>query len=161
MAHSSKQDSGQALVELPYVILLTCILIFVVVQPALYLYTQMALGQIAAGVCRIVATEPQNISGKRDTVIRAYVADKIESLPDARVFRIKESIDVQVVGNANSQKIEAVVSVDQVPMPLMGLLLKAGVNKPVKVSGRASTHGAHIGVEGSPQSAPQSFGFSK
>ena len=122
------------------------------------LYTQMALGQIAAELTRIVATEEGTPSGSRETLLKSYVADKLESLPRGSAFRVPGTLRVSVSGNARSEHIEVKVSVRQKPLPLMGLLTGAGVNGDVEVTGRAVSSGAWVGVEGSPKTAPQTFG---
>jgi len=129
-----------------------------IVQPVVFLYTQMALGQIAAGVSRIVATEEATPAGSKDTLIRAYAADKLEGLPRGKAFRVPGTLRVEVTGNAKSEHIEVVVSVKQEPLPLMGFLLGVGINQDIEVSGRAVTRGAQVGVEGRPKDAPQTYG---
>jgi hypothetical protein len=153
-----KADSGQALAELPYVILLCCVLILLIVQPVVFLYTQMALGQIASGIGRIVATEDTAPSGSKEVLIRAYAADKLEGLPGGKAFRVPGTLRVEVKGSARSERIEVKVSVKQEPLPLMGLLLGAGFSQDLEVCGSAVTRGARVGVEGTPRSAPQSYG---
>ena len=163
--HALKSDSGQSLAELPYVVLLTCLLVLMLIQPVIFLYTQMALGQVASGVCRIVATEAATPSGSKDRLIRSYAIDKLEGIPKGDAFRIPGSLKIDISGNAKSEHIEVVVSVKQKPLPLMGFLLKAGTGtkagQDIEVSGRASTRGAQRGVEGSPKDAPQNFGNPK
>ncbi|MCL2438231.1 MAG: hypothetical protein FWE48_00420 [Coriobacteriia bacterium] len=156
--HSLKREDGQALVELPYVIVLSCVLILLTLQPAVFLYTQMALGQIASGIGRIVATEDANPTGSKEILIRAYASDKLEGLPRGKAFRIPGTLRIDVAGDARSDQIEVVVSVKQEPLPLIGLLLGAGISQDVEVSGRAVTRGAQIGVQGTPKNAPQHYG---
>jgi len=151
-------DSGQALVEAPFVIPIVCILVLMLVQPVATLYTKMVLGQTAAGICRIVATEDTVPSGSRERLIKAYAADKLEGLPSGRIFRVPGTLEVDVQGNAQSDLITVTVSVKQQPLPLMGLLVGAGRAGQLEVSGSASTRGARLGVEGNPRSAPQSYG---
>ncbi|MCL2403855.1 MAG: hypothetical protein FWC86_06490 [Coriobacteriia bacterium] len=154
----AKGDRGQALVELPYVILLSCALVLLTVQPLVFLYTQMALGQIASGIGRIVATEAATPAGGREVLIRAYAADKLEGLPQGKAFRVPGTLRIEIAGDAQSEQIEVVVSVKQEPLPLMGLLLGAGIGEDIEVSGRAFTRGAQVGVEGTPRGAPQQYG---
>jgi len=151
-------DSGQALVEAPFVIPLVCIVVLMLVQPVAMLYTKMTLGQIAAGICRIVATEDTTPAGSKERLLIAYSADRLEGLPSGRIFRIPGTLKVDVQGNAQSELITVTVSVKQQPLPLMGFLVGAGRTGQVEVSGSASTRGARLGVEGSPRSAPQSYG---
>ena len=154
-------DSGQALAELPLVVLLICTLVLFLLQPVIFLYTQMTLGQVASGICRIVATEDTALTGSKERLIRAYAVDKLEGLPKGSAFRVPGTLRIEIKGNARSEHIEVVVSVKQKPLPLMGLLVGAGPGKDIEVSGRAATRGAQLGVEGSPRSAPQSFGFAR
>jgi len=159
LKHKLRCDKGQALVELPYVLLLACVLILLMVQPVIYLYTHMALGQIAAGISRIVATEDSMSGTSKEILLRSYAADKLEGLPRGRAFWVPGTLRIEVSGDANSEVIEVQVSVKQEPLPLMGLLLGAGINQDVEVTGRAVTRGTRIGVTGTPQDAPQQFGF--
>ena len=151
-------ERGQALAELPLVIVLVCVLALMLIQPLVYLYTKMALGQIAAELTRVVATEEGAPSGSREILLKSYVADKLESLPQGSAFRVPGTLRVTVSGDAHSERIEVQVSVKQKPLPLMGLLTGAGINGDIEVTGRAAGTGAWVGVEGSPQSAPQVFG---
>jgi len=159
---AQKNEKGQSLAELPYVVLLTCLLVLMLIQPVIFLYTQMALGQVASGICRIVATEDSTLSGSKETLIRSYATDKLEGLPKGDAFRVPGTLRVDVSGNAKSERIEVTVSVKQKPLPLVGFLFtaatgtKAGAD--IEVSGRAATRGAQVGVEGSPKDAPQHFG---
>ncbi|MCL2679977.1 MAG: hypothetical protein FWF11_00645 [Coriobacteriia bacterium] len=155
---TSKRDRGQALVELPYVIVIVCVLILLTLQPVVYLYTQMALGQIASGLCRIVATE-EAAGSSRDLLLRSYAADKLEGLPRGKAFWVPGTLRIAVSGDATSEVIEVQVTVKQEPLPLTGLLLGAGINQDLEVTGRAVTTGARYGVLGTPQDAPQHFGF--
>ena len=157
-ALSLQSEKGQALVELPWIILFSCVLVLMMLQPMVFLCTQMALGQIASGVARIAATEETALTGSREVLIRAYAADKLEGLPRGSAFRVPGTLRVDVKGNAQSERIEVEVSVRQRPLPLMGILLGAGINQDVTVSGKAVTRGAHTAVEGTAKSAPQSYG---
>lgn len=152
-------DKGQALVELPYAIVLICMLIILLVQPVIFLYTRMVLGQVAAGVCRIVATEAQTPAGSKEIMMNSYAADKLQSMPNGKAFYVKGSMRIEVKGNAKSEQIEVTVSVKQEPLPLMGLFVNAGLAGDVTVSGTARARGAQVGVQGSPRSAPQTYGF--
>jgi len=161
LAELRPNENGQALAELPWVVLLICVLVLLLMQPVVFLYTQMALGQVAAGICRIVATEDVTPAGSTERLVRAYAIDKLEGLPKGSAFRIPGTLRIEIKGNSRSEHIEVIVSVKQKPLPLMGLLVGAGPDKDVEVSGRAVTRGAQLGVEGSPRSAPQRFGFTR
>ena len=160
LAEMRHNERGQALAELPYVALLVCTLILLLVQPSIFLYTQMALGQIASGICRIVATEDATPTGSKERLIRAYALDKLEGLPKGEAFRVPGTLRIETKGNAQSEQIEVRVSVKQKPLPLMGLLVGAP-GKDIEVSARAVTQGTQLGVAGSPKSAPQRFGFDR
>jgi len=154
----TSDERGQALAELPFIVVLVCVLALLLIQPMVQLYTRMALGQIAAELTRVVATEAQDPAGSRETLLKSYAADKLESIPHGNAFRIPGTLKLSVSGNARSERIEVQVSVKQRPLPLMGLLVGAGLRGDVEVTGRAITKGAWLGVEGSPGSAPQVFG---
>ncbi|MCL2525519.1 MAG: hypothetical protein FWE46_00485 [Coriobacteriia bacterium] len=156
-----RDDSGQALAELPVVVILVCIVIMMLLQPVATLYTKMALGQVAASVARVVATETADVSGSREIALSAYAQEKLEGLPAGAAFRVPGTTRVHIQGNARSELIEVVVSVRQQPLPLMGLLVGAGMQGDLEVRGRARTKGAQVGVVGSPRGAPQSFGYVK
>lgn len=152
-------ERGQSLAEVPIAILLACILVLMVVQPVIYLYTQMTLAQVAAGICRIVATEEDTPAGRKETMIRMYATDKLKSLPQGRAFYLAGTLRIEIEGNAKSEQIKVSVFVKQEPLPLMGLLSKTDSSGQVMSKGMAKTRGAHRGVEGSPHSAPQTYGF--
>ena len=154
----ARDERGQALVELPFIILLLCVLALLLIQPVVYLYTQMSLGQIASELTRVVATEGQTPAGSGEILLRSYAADKLEGLPQGNAFRVPGTLRVTVSGNARSECIEVQVSVMQRPLPLMGLFVGAGLRGDVEVTGRAMSSGAWCGVEGTPQDAPQIFG---
>ena len=158
LAELRLSEKGQALAELPYVVLVSCLLILMMLQPAVFLYTQMALGQIASGVARIAATEETTLTSSKERLIRSYVADKLEGLPKGSAFRIPGTLRVDVKGNAYSERIEVEVRVDQKPLPLMGPLMGVGVNESVTVTGKAVTSGTRIGVEGTAKNAPTVYG---
>jgi hypothetical protein len=152
-------ESGQALAELPFVIVLVCLLALLLVQPVVQLYTKTVLGQVAAELTRVVATEGQSLGGSREVLLKAYAADKLEGLPKGSAFCVPGSLRVQTGGSARSKRLEVQVSVRQQPLPLMGLLTGAGVNGSVEVTGRAVAEGAWCEVQGLPQDAPQVFGM--
>ena len=158
LAELRQSEKGQALAELPYVVLVSCLLILMMLQPAVFLYTQMALGQIASGVARIAATEEATLTSSKERLIRSYVADKLEGLPKGSAFRIPGTLRVDVKGNAYSERIEVEVRVDQKPLPLLAPLMGVGVNGNVTVTGKAVTSGTRVGVEGTAKNAPTVYG---
>jgi hypothetical protein len=155
---SLSAEDGQALVEVPYAVLLSCLLVLLAVQPVIFLYTQMTLSQIATGIGRIAATEEASPSESRERLIRSYAADKLEGLPKGKAFRIPGTLQIEIEGNAQSERIEVVVSLMQEPLPVVGLLFAAGRDGQREVIGRAATRGAQVDVEGTAQTAPQHYG---
>jgi Tfp pilus assembly protein PilE len=154
-----RSERGQALVELPFVVVLVCVLSLVLLQPLVQLYTKMVLGQVAAGLCRVVATQGEEVAGTQQVLLSAYAADKLEGLPKGSAFYQPGSLRVEVSGAAHTERIEVQVSVRQTPLPLIGFLWGGKGRGSTTVTGRASATGAWRGVSGTPESAPQTFGF--
>ncbi|MCL2379231.1 MAG: hypothetical protein FWC81_00370 [Coriobacteriia bacterium] len=159
LAKLRQNEKGQALAELPWVILIMCVLILMMIQPAIYLYTQMTLGQVAVGIGRIVATKDEETGHGQDGLLHSYAADRLAGLPRGDAFWIPGTLQVEVSGNSRSEVIEVSVSLKQEPLPLMGFLVGASINQNVEVTGHAVVRGTQQGVEGTPQNAPQQFGF--
>jgi hypothetical protein len=159
MVGRGRDDSGQALAEAPFVVMVLCALVVVLLQPLALLYTKMVVGQVAADLTRVVACSEDAHAGS--VLLKAYAADKLEGLPKGSAFVVPGTLQVAVSGNARTARVQVTVSVEQEPLPLFGFLGGSGVSsrRAVKVIGTATAVGALSEVSGTPADAPQAFGM--
>jgi len=136
------------LVEAPVIIMTICVLVLILFQPVVTLYTKMVLGAAAASLCRVVATEDPGSEGdasSRDRLLQAYTQGKIAGLPQGTAFQIPHSLQMEVTGDAYADQVTVRLSLDQKALPLLGLMVGAGHNGTVEVSAEARSVGALVG----------------
>ena len=158
-------DSGQALLEAPVVILLTVMLVLILLQPAVWLYTKALLNGAAGAACRVAATDDYTFGGGKqnhDLTIQNWVIDrKLSSLPKAELFQAS-SPEVDVKGDIHDW-VTVRVSVRQKPLPLIGTLFaKATVGLDadgmVTIVSTARVPGAMRGIAGTQDAASGVYG---
>jgi hypothetical protein len=152
-----RNEYGQALAELPVVVLVLCVLALLLLQPLAMLYTKMALGQVAAELSRVAACAGTATVPADEKALTVWAADKLEGLPKGSAFMMPGSLKVSVSGDAHSTEVKVRVSVRQKPLVLPAFFGRSSGGT-VEVSGHASAPGTLLDVEGEPASAPQVFG---
>jgi competence protein ComGC len=153
-----RSDSGQALTELPIAVLIASVVIIFLLQPITSMYTKMVLGQTAASAVRIVAAQSEEGLSASESTLKPYVADKLQSLPKGEFFWIPGSLKVELIGGPSSDLVRVRISLQQRPLPLIGMFLGKGAGGKIEVSGEASGKSAFSELDGSVLEAPDTYG---
>lgn len=160
-----RSESGQALVEAPVVIVLTIMLVLILMQPAIWLYTKAMVNGAAGAACRVAATDDMSFGGGKayhDLTIKRWVIDrKLTALPKAELFQTGTP-EVLITGDAKSWVV-ATVTVKQKPLPVIGTLFAAATtgldsDGMVTVCGKAQVPGALRGIAGSQSGSSGTYG---
>ncbi|MCL2333135.1 MAG: hypothetical protein FWC54_06625 [Actinomycetia bacterium] len=145
-----RDERGQALTEAPVVIVTLCLLILILFQPVVTLYTKMVLGAAAASLCRVVATDTTSSSGEDAAaggrLLQTYAEGKIAGLPRGSAFQVPGSLRLEVSGDAYAAEVHVRLSVSQKTLPLLGLLVGARRDGTVEIAAEARSVGALAGI---------------
>ncbi|MDR1775464.1 MAG: hypothetical protein LBS17_03280 [Actinomycetes bacterium] len=158
MLRCLQNDAGFSLVETPLVVLCVCLLCLILLQPVVTCYTRLCLGQVAGELARIVATDPAGADNDAQTRYKVWAADRLTGLPEGSAFRVAGSLQLQVQGDPGADTVKVTLSLRQKPLPLVGLFGGHASGDTVEVSASALSTGAQHAVEGSPATAPQTYG---
>lgn len=161
-------DRGQALVEAPYVIVITCVLVLILLQPAIWLYTKMMCNSAAGSLARMAVTDVDlgswsiGDTSAHEGAVTEYVVDrKLVGLPQGEYF---QNGTPEVLVTPGRDWVTAKVSVRQKPLPLVGLMAEplgmAGSDGLVTITGECGAPGALRGIDAEfgPNSAPYWYG---
>ncbi|MGI6230054.1 MAG: TadE/TadG family type IV pilus assembly protein [Tractidigestivibacter sp.] len=113
---------GQATVEAAALIPVMMVVLALLMQPAMLLYTRSVMSGAAAEAARLASTASVD---ERDELCRSYVLRRLEAVPSVSCFHAggKEDWQVSTSVSGSSIRIEIVGHVR--PLPLMGALAQA------------------------------------
>lgn len=122
-----QSEMGQASVEAALVLPTVLLLIALLVQPAMMLYTRCVMAHTAAETCRLMST-----TASSDTIMsdarREYVLRRLSAVPDLPLFHVggQEGWDVEMEGSTSSHQARVRITGRVRPLPVIGLLMAFG-----------------------------------
>lgn len=117
------EESGQASVEAAALLPVTMLVLGMLLQPTLMLYTRAVMQQAAAEGARVLATrEPGGVAD--DEACRAYVRRRLSAVPDLGAFHVggSDGWEIALSGDASGGEVSVEVEGRMRPLPLVGVL---------------------------------------
>lgn len=157
-------DCGQALVEAPLVLVITMMLVLVLIQPAVMLYTHALANGAAAAACRIAATDDFSFGGgaaAHQAAIESWVIErKLAALPKTGLFQAKKP---EVAVAKSGDWVTVTVTIKQKPLPLVSTIFattkrdkqRGGL---ITIEAQAKAPAALMGVSGSQSDDSGTYG---
>lgn len=149
---------GQTLVEVPIVMLVTCLIVVLLVQMGIWFRTHMMVKHAAIVLARISVCDGIAGTGPQVALLEAYAADKLSALGAGDMWCIPGSFKVTTSGSANSHEVKVTLSLRQKTIPLVVVMSAGAVQAAYTVSSTATLTGTRLKVDGTPQDAPIVFG---
>ena len=110
-------SKGQATVEAACMIPMACLLVLLMLQPALLLMNHVVMECVASDVCRFMATQPPESSGQK---VHEYALRRLNAIPDISVLH-KGEWDVQVYYDEETRELNVTIAHTVKPLPLIGV----------------------------------------
>ena len=145
--------AGQALLEAPVTVLVTCLIVLAVLQLGVWFFGYLTVSTVSADLCRVVAVD-DSISGP---LLTSYANDRLLALGGGAGLRVPGSLVVEVAGDKRSE-VAVTVQIAQQPLPLIRTISAGLVPVAVRISATSRAAGTYHDVEGEPRDAPYQFG---
>ena len=110
-------SKGQATVEAACMIPVACLLVLIMLQPALLLMNHVVMECVANDVCRFMVTQPLESSNQK---VHEYALRRLNAVPDISVLH-KGEWDVQVYYDEESRELNVAIAHAVKPLPLIGV----------------------------------------
>jgi hypothetical protein len=120
------RDTGQATVEAAFLIPLLLLVLLLLIQPAILLYTRLVMQSAAAETCRIVATE--SLMEKNADAVEGYAKRRLAAIPQQDNFHVHEptcSWTINYTGDETTNEVSVEITNEIKPLPLFDFGLKA------------------------------------
>lgn len=136
-------------------LVITMMLVLVLLQPAVMLYSKALANNAAAAACRVVATDDISFGGGsavHDATIERWVIErKLAALPETSLFQAQRPT---VKVERSAAWVAVTVKIVQKPLPLVGALFATSVSGSsrtglVTIRSRAMAPAALTGISGS------------
>lgn len=119
-AEGASSESGQSTVEAALLLPVLFLVLGIIIQPALLLYTQSVMNSAAAEGCRLISTNTSD-----DACIRAYIERRLCSIPRLDIFHIGSEWELEwSEDDADGASLRIVNHVK--PLPFLGLAAQLG-----------------------------------
>ncbi len=106
-----KEEQGQATIESALLIPVLFILLLLLIQPGIILYTHMVMKSAASEACRLIATST-DAAGSNQDAYRAFVLRRLGAVPPQDNFHIHNdacSWDIEIEGNEGSEQVRVTI----------------------------------------------------
>jgi hypothetical protein len=104
-----RDESGQSTVEAAFMLPVLLVLVFILLQPGIILYDEMAMRFACAQTCRLVASGNESMAATYER----YALERLACVPQHDLFHVHSgqcSWDVSIDGNESSKEVEVSIS---------------------------------------------------
>lgn len=108
-------ESGQSTVEAAVLLPLLFVVLGLIIQPVLLLYTQCIMNATANECCRLVATSTSD-----DASIRAYMERRLSAIPPLDIFHVDKEWELEWSSSDSGEAQVHIVNHVR-PLPLIGI----------------------------------------
>lgn len=130
--------------EMPIAVVTLVFASLCLLQVVAHLHCRAAVGHAAVAVARIASTSSA-VAGS-DDALREYAESLLEDLPRGSAYYRRGSLRMSITGGPSSGEVRTVLSVEQSPLPVVGMLL-ANTEGVIVVRAVAVTQGAEVSVD--------------
>lgn len=111
----SSSESGQATIEAAVLLPVLFVVLGLIIQPALLLYTQCVMNAAASEGCRLVATNTND-----DASVRAFVERRLSAIPAIPAFHSGSTWELEWSSASSGEATVRIVNHAE-PLPLLGI----------------------------------------
>ena len=109
-------ERGQSTVEAALLLPVFLLIVGLLVQPAILLYNRCVMEAAASEGCRMLATSTCD-----EKVAKAYVERKLKAIPNAELFHMGSSWDIEVQGSEGSSEVSVSITNTSRCLPIVGI----------------------------------------
>ncbi len=117
-------ESGQSSVEAAFLLPILFVVLGLLLQPAILLYSRCIMNEAASEGCRLVATNTND-----DATTRAFLMRRLSAIPDLSIFHDDREWDISWSGGELGQPVTVRIVNRANPLPLFGVLAGLAGNK--------------------------------
>ncbi len=104
-----RDESGQSSVEAAFMLPVLLVLVFILLQPGIILYDEMAMRFACAQTCRLVSTGNESMT----EIYESYALERLACVPKHDLFHVHSdqcSWDISINGNDSSKEVQVSIS---------------------------------------------------
>ena len=113
----SSSESGQSTVEAAFLLPVFFIVMGLLLQPAMLLYSRCIMNEAASEGCRLVATSTND-----DATTRAFILRKLSAVPNLPILHDDNEWDISWSGGELGQPVTVRIVNHIRPLPLFGIM---------------------------------------
>lgn len=111
--------SGQAAIETAFTLPLVFLVLLLLIQPAIVLYTRAVMSSAAHETCRAIATRPSSVG---DRAYESFARRRLGAIPPVPIFHEHDpcSYAIAITGDADAAAVMVRIENSMRPLPLVG-----------------------------------------
>lgn len=120
MLESNQGESGQATLEAAFLLPFVLLILLLLLQPAILLYTEAVMNSAASETCRLLLTRPA--VGGAEEAYRGYATRRLAAIPPVDMFHVHGpcSWSIELTGDELSETVSVSIANRIRPLPLVG-----------------------------------------
>lgn len=144
-------DGGQALAEVPVVVVATVLLTLTLIQPALSLIAKIVVSQAARESARVAATCRDGGDPSADELLQVFARERVSILGAVPALMVPNSLSIQREGTTRAAMVSVRIQIKQRPLPIVGWVFSRGAPE-ITIAASAQAPGGESWVQdGSPR----------